>query len=101
MPSTAAIAARPAVIALSFGDPAPYVPRAHAAGVQVANLVQDAARARQAVAAGVDVLVAQGTEAGGHTGAVGTLPLLQLVLPIGEAGPPTRILRWYDSSWTE
>ena len=22
-------------------------------------------------------------------------------LPIGEAGPPTRILRWYDSSWTE
>jgi nitronate monooxygenase len=81
----AAIAARPVVIALSFGDPAPYVPRVHAAGIQVASLVQNAARAREAVAAGVDVLVAQGTEAGGHTGAVGTLPLLQIALPIGEA----------------
>jgi nitronate monooxygenase len=37
------------------------------------------------VAAGVDALVAQGTDAGGHTGSVGTLPLLQLVLEIGDA----------------
>ena len=47
------------------------------------------ASARQAVAAGVDALVAQGTEAGGHTGSVGSLPLLQRVLEIGdEAGLP-------------
>ena len=35
--------------------------------------------------AGVDVLVAQGTDAGGHTGSVGTMPLLQRVLPMGQA----------------
>ena len=38
--------------------------------------------AETALAAGVDVLVAQGTEGGGHTGSVGTLPLLQIVLEL-------------------
>jgi nitronate monooxygenase len=47
--------------------------------------VQDAEKAEQAVEAGVDVLVAQGTDAGGHTGSVGTMPLLQRVLEIGDA----------------
>jgi nitronate monooxygenase len=75
-----AIAARPALVSISFGDPAPYVARLHAAGILVASQVQNRAWARAALDAGVDVLVAQGTEAGGHTGSVGTLPLLQLVL---------------------
>jgi nitronate monooxygenase len=47
--------------------------------------VQDAEKAERAVEAGVDVLVAQGTDAGGHTGSVGTMPLLQRVLEIGDA----------------
>ncbi|HEY7062946.1 MAG TPA: nitronate monooxygenase [Chloroflexota bacterium] len=81
----AVLAERPSLLSLSFGDFAAYVERAHAAGVRVAGMVQDAATARAALAAGVDALVAQGTDAGGHTGAVGTLPLLQLVLPLGEA----------------
>jgi nitronate monooxygenase len=42
--------------------------------------VQDVAGARAAAEAEVDFVVAQGTDAGGHTGTVGTLPLLQLVL---------------------
>ena len=42
--------------------------------------MQSRAWARTALAAGVDILTAQGTEAGGHTGSVGTLPLLQIVL---------------------
>jgi nitronate monooxygenase len=75
-----AIAARPALVSISFGDPAPYVARLHAAGILVAAQVQNRGWARAALDAGVDVLVAQGTEAGGHTGSVGTLPLLQLVL---------------------
>ena len=54
--------------------------RAHAAGEPVATQVNSVAAAREAEAAGVDVIVAQGTEAGGHTGSVGTLPLLQAVL---------------------
>lgn len=76
----AAVAARPFLLALSFGSPAPYVERAHAAGILVATQVNSVADARAAEAAGVDIVVAQGTEAGGHTGFVSTLPLLQGVL---------------------
>lgn len=75
---------RPFAVALSFADPAPYVERMHAAGTRVLTQVQDLATARQAVRAGVDALVAQGTEAGGHTGSVATLPLLQLLLETEE-----------------
>lgn len=75
-----AIAARPTLISISFGDPSPYVRRVHDAGILVASQVQSRRWAEVAAEAGVDVLVAQGTEAGGHTGAVGTLPLLQIVL---------------------
>ncbi len=85
----ATLTEHPAVVSLSFGDPAPYVERCHAAGARVLAQVQDAASARQAIAAGVDGLVAQGAEAGGHTGLVGTLPLLQVVLDLAEpAGLP-------------
>jgi nitronate monooxygenase len=76
-----AIAAKPKLISISFGDPAPYVGRVHQAGILLASQVQSRAWAQTALDAGVDILVAQGTEAGGHTGsAVGTLPLLQIVL---------------------
>jgi nitronate monooxygenase len=76
----AVIMARPFLLGLSFGSPAPYVERAQAAGILVATQVNSVAAAREAEAAGVDVVVAQGTEAGGHTGSVSTLPLLQGVL---------------------
>ena len=75
-----AIAAKPAFVSISFGDPTPYVERFHDAGILVGAQVQSRAWARTALAAGVDILTAQGTEAGGHTGSVGTLPLLQIVL---------------------
>ena len=75
-----AIAAKPAFVSISLGDPTPYVERFHDAGRLVGAQVQSRAWARTALAAGVDILTAQGTEAGGHTGSVGTLPLLQIVL---------------------
>jgi nitronate monooxygenase len=85
----AVLAERPAAVSLSFGDPAPYVERVREAGAVVMSQVQDAEKAERAIEAGVDVLVAQGTDAGGHTGRVGTMPLLQKVLEIGErAGRP-------------
>lgn len=80
----AVLAESPAAVSLSFGDPAPYVDRVREAGAVVMSQVQDAEKAGRAVEAGVDVLVAQGTDAGGHTGRVGTMPLLQKVLEIGE-----------------
>ena len=81
----AVLAEEPAAVSLSFGDPAPFVERVRGAGAVTMSQVQDAEKAERAVEAGIDVLVAQGTDAGGHTGKVGTLPLLQRVLPIGRA----------------
>jgi nitronate monooxygenase len=61
-----ALSARPRAILLSFGDPKPFVPRIKAAGALLICQVQDEDMARQALDAGADILVAQGTEAGGH-----------------------------------
>ena len=82
-----AIAAKPAFVSISFGDPTPYVERFHDAGILVGAQVQSRTWARTALDAGVDILIAQGTEAGGHTGAVGTLPLLQIVLEMAGSVP--------------
>ena len=56
----------PAAIMLSFGDPSPFVASIHAADSLVICQIQTVAQARQAMEAGADVIVAQGTEAGGH-----------------------------------
>lgn len=78
------------VISLFWGDPAPFVGPAHAAGALVTSTVANAAQARRAAAAGVDVLVAQGWEAGGHVlGEVATLPLVRAVV---EAAPSRPVL---------
>ena len=61
---------------LSFADPRPWLGRAKDTGATVMCQVQNYRDAETAVAAGADVLVAQGTEAGGHTGTVGLLPFL-------------------------
>src|SRR5579859_142231 len=73
----AAIRERPAVVALSFGALERYVPILHAHAILVATQVHSRQEAQAAAAAGVDLIVAQGSEAGGHTGQVATLPLLQ------------------------
>lgn len=77
---TATLDARPALVSLSFGDPAPYIDSVRDAGAVAAMQVNSVADLRVAERAGVDLVVAQGTDAGGHTGHIGTLPLLQDVL---------------------
>jgi len=65
------------IVSLTWGDPAPYVGQVHEADGLVLQTVGGAQEARRAVAAGVDVIVAQGWEAGGHVlGGVATLPLV-------------------------
>jgi nitronate monooxygenase len=77
----AAIEAQPLLISLSFGSSAPYVERIHAQGILLSAQVNSKAEALQAVKHGVDLIVVQGVEAGGHvSGPVSTLPLLQAVL---------------------
>jgi NAD(P)H-dependent flavin oxidoreductase YrpB (nitropropane dioxygenase family) len=81
------------VLSLFWGDPTPYVKRAHAAGVKVFHQVGSVSGARRAAAAGVDVIIAQGVEAGGHVaGEVSTLALVPRVVdavaprPVAAAG---------------
>jgi NAD(P)H-dependent flavin oxidoreductase YrpB (nitropropane dioxygenase family) len=69
------------VLSFFWGDPAPYLGRAHAAGAKVFHQVGSVAEAKKAAAAGVDVIVAQGVEAGGHVaGEVSTLALIPRVV---------------------
>jgi nitronate monooxygenase len=69
------------IVSLTWGDPAAYVEAAHQAGALVLHTVGNAEEARRAVAAGVDVIVAQGWEAGGHVwGSIATLPLVPAVV---------------------
>jgi nitronate monooxygenase len=76
-----ALAARPALLSVSFGTDWSWVAKAHDAGIATATQVYDAVGARRAVDAGVDVLVARGSEGGGHGEVkLGTLPLLDTVL---------------------
>lgn len=76
----ATIEAKPPIIVLSFGDPRPYIQPAKAAGAKVICQVQTLGGANAAVEAGADILVAQGNEAGGHTGTMNLLPFLARVL---------------------
>jgi nitronate monooxygenase len=69
------------IVSLAWGDPAPYIEPIHQAGGIVLHTVGSAQEARRVVAAGVDVVVAQGWEAGGHVwGGVATLPLVAAVV---------------------
>jgi nitronate monooxygenase len=76
-----ALAARPVLLSVSFGTDWSWVDKAQNAGIATATQVYDALGARQAVDAGVDLLVARGSEGGGHGDTkLGTLPLLDTVL---------------------
>ncbi len=85
----AALDARPDAIALSFSDPGDWARRVKDAGLRLICQAQSFEDADLAVEAGADVLVAQGTEAGGHTGTMGLLPLL---VGIAERHPNVTLL---------
>jgi nitronate monooxygenase len=76
-----ALDARPAAVMLSFGDPAPFTDRIRAAGCKIICQVQTLAQAREAAAAGADIIIAQGRDAGGHSGMTrGTMGLVPAVV---------------------
>jgi NAD(P)H-dependent flavin oxidoreductase YrpB (nitropropane dioxygenase family) len=69
------------IVSLLWGDPAGYVEQVHDAGGIVMHTVGSAEEARRVVDRGVDIVVAQGWEAGGHVwGQVATLPLVPAVV---------------------
>ena len=76
-----ALAAGLQSVSFLFGDPSGYVDSVHDAGALVMHTVGSAEEARRAVQAGVDIVVAQGWEAGGHVeSGVATLPLVPAVV---------------------
>ena len=69
------------IVSLIWGDPQSYVGLVHDAGALIMHTVGSAEEARRAVGGGVDIIVAQGWEAGGHVwGGVATLPLVPAVV---------------------
>ena len=77
-------------VSFFWGDPAPYLPAVHAAGAFASLTTGSAAEAKRAVEDGVDVIVAQGWEAGGHVwGEVSTLALVPVVV---DAIAPTPVI---------
>lgn len=84
---------RVAAVSFFWGDPRPFVSRAHSAGVRVIDQVGAVDDARRDADSGVDIVIAQGFEAGGHVaGAVSTLTLVPRVVdaiapvPVAAAG---------------
>ena len=84
-----ALAHRPVLIANALGSPpVDVIEQAHAAGVKVAALAGAAKHALSHVANGVDVIVAQGYEAGGHTGEIASMVLTpEIVDAVGPSVP--------------
>jgi nitronate monooxygenase len=77
-----ALAARPRAIMLSFGDPKPFAPRIKHAGALLICQVQDEGMAQQALDAGADILVAQGSEAGGHGASRTTIDIVPAIVDL-------------------
>lgn len=68
------------VFASGLGNPAFMVPEAHAQGMKVIGLAGNLRHARRVADGGCDAVVAQGTEAGGHTGQISTLVLVPQIV---------------------
>ena len=87
----ATLDARPAGVSFALGDPGSLVERAHAAGVKVIHQVHTVGQAREAAALGVDVVIAQGSEAGGQ-GMAGGVGAMALVPQVVDAVAPVPVL---------
>lgn len=83
-----ALAHPPGLLATALGPlPPDWVGRIHAAGRQIAGLVGDPRHVAKHVSSGTDILVAVGTEAGGHTGDVSTMVLVPQIVDAAGGRP--------------
>ena len=78
-----------AVFASGLGSPAPWMERLKANGTKVLSLVGNVKNAKRVAGVGADAVVAQGTEAGGHTGRIATMALVPQVI---DAVSPTPVV---------
>jgi NAD(P)H-dependent flavin oxidoreductase YrpB (nitropropane dioxygenase family) len=81
---SAAIQARPSVIAFAWARPdqdlRPYMQRVHDAGLKAMYMAGEVPEAVRAAEAGADVIVAQGTEGGGHVGWMATMTVVPMIV---------------------
>ncbi|WP_426442677.1 NAD(P)H-dependent flavin oxidoreductase [Bradyrhizobium genosp. P] len=82
------IALRARAVMLSFGDPAPFAPDIKAAGALLICQVQDEDMARQALDCGADILIAQGSEAGGHGASRTTIDIVPATVDLAAGRVP-------------
>jgi nitronate monooxygenase len=85
-----ALDAKPAAVMLSFGDPTSFTRRIKDAGCKIICQVQTLAQAREAAAAGADIIIAQGRDAGGHSGV--TRDTMGLVPTVVDAVAPIPVV---------
>jgi NAD(P)H-dependent flavin oxidoreductase YrpB (nitropropane dioxygenase family) len=89
----ASLETRPSVISLSWPrkdqDVSDWIKRAHDVGCKVTYMAGDVAEAVRGAEAGADIIVAQGTEGGGHVGWMGTAVLIPLIV---DAVTPTPVM---------
>lgn len=72
---------KPAFVTLGAGNPVPFFPKLHAAGIKAIPVVPSVKLATRVEAAGADAIVIEGMEAGGHIGTLTTIALLSNVIP--------------------
>jgi nitronate monooxygenase len=89
---TQALSHAPAAMMLSFGDPRPHAAEVRAAGSALICQVQSMVHASQAIEAGADMIVAQGTEAGGHGADRATMTLVPEVADLLARRSPETLL---------
>jgi nitronate monooxygenase len=71
---------RVAAWAAGLGDPGPWIPACHARGIKVIGVIASVRGARRLVRSGADIIVASGTESGGHNSRIGTMVLIPQVV---------------------
>jgi nitronate monooxygenase len=86
------LAHEPAALMLSFGDPRPFAERIKSAATVLICQVQSRDHALQALDAGAEIIVAQGTEAGGHGGERSTLPFVSALVDLVARRAPETIV---------
>jgi len=83
-----ALDAGPQAIMLSFGDPAPFASRIKECGARLICQVQSEDMAKQALDAGAEILIAQGTEAGGHGASRTTVDIVPAIVDLAAGRVP-------------
>jgi NAD(P)H-dependent flavin oxidoreductase YrpB (nitropropane dioxygenase family) len=81
------LAQRVPVLSLAWGRSEELTYQAHEAGIKVLHMVTTPEEAGLVASDGADIIVAQGTEGGGHVGLISTLPLVPLVVDVVGAVP--------------